>query len=59
MILNDLNGGVPVGAFIVRFKVRLGDVSTNGPAAGFSFSFGPQVNGSHSSARKELKARCA
>jgi hypothetical protein len=33
-----------VTSFVVRFKVRLGDASPNGPADGFSVSFGSDIS---------------
>lgn len=43
--LDPFSGSAPVLSFSATFRVRLGSVSANGPADGFSFSFGPQVNG--------------
>ncbi|MCX8107338.1 MAG: Ig-like domain-containing protein, partial [Verrucomicrobiae bacterium] len=42
MILDDLDGGMPIESFTAKFKLKLGPGSGN-PADGFSFCFGPDI----------------
>jgi Leucine-rich repeat (LRR) protein len=42
-VIDDLNGGQPIGGFIATFKLRMGG-GTTPPADGFSFNFAPDID---------------
>ncbi|MBL9167749.1 MAG: hypothetical protein JNN07_08410 [Verrucomicrobiales bacterium] len=44
LILDDLDGGSAIGAFVATFKLRMGNDTSSPPQGdGFSFSFGPDI----------------
>ena len=44
LVLEDLDGGLPIGSFAANFKLRMGNDSSSPPQGdGFSFSFGPEI----------------
>lgn len=43
MVLDDLDGGLAIEAFVAQFKLQIGPGSGN-PADGFSFNFGPDID---------------